>query len=66
MLSLLIMVLAMMVSKLGNVAYNMLILIDSTFNAPVTSIFLAGIMFPWITEKVISFKLQFLIIKETK
>jgi len=50
-LSLLIMVLAMMVSKLGNVAYNMLILIDSTFNAPVTSIFLAGIMFPWITEK---------------
>jgi len=50
-LSIIIMILAIMVRKLGKVAYSMLIIINSTLNAPVSAIFLAGVMFPWITKK---------------
>jgi len=50
-LSIIILILALLVSKLGSVAYNMLVIVDSTFNSPLSAIFLAGLMFPWITKK---------------
>jgi len=49
-LFLLIMVLSMLVSKLGNVAYSLLTTVDSMFNTPMNSLLIAGTVFPWITK----------------
>ena len=54
------MILAIMVRKLGKVAYSMLIIINSTLNAPVSAIFLAGVMFPWITKKASDYNFNFI------
>jgi len=48
---LIIFLLALVVSKLGETAYDLLIVIDSTFNAPMNSILICGIIFPWISKK---------------
>jgi len=46
-----IFVIALVVSKLGNVAINLLMILDSMFNAPMISILICGIIFPWISKK---------------
>jgi len=51
MVFLIIFLLALVVSKLGKIAYDLLLVIDSTFNAPMNSILICGIIFPWISKK---------------
>jgi len=46
-----IFVLAVVISKLGSVAYDMQVILDSMFNAPMNSILICGIVFPWISNK---------------
>jgi len=47
----LIFLLALVVSKLGSIAMNLLVITDATINAPMNSILISGIIFPWVTEK---------------
>jgi len=46
-----IIILAILVGKLGSIAWHLLIVVDSVFNAPVIAIFIAGCIFPWVTKK---------------